>query len=98
MLFNNSKCRSLTPQYVSSAPGLDLHQFKWLDDVDSEVGEIPLDWNYLADVQSVGQESVVIPKLIHYTEGGPFFKATSNCEYSENWLRVYKRINDYQAY
>ena len=98
MLFNNSKCKALTPQYVSSAPGLDLHQFKWLDDIESQVGEIPLEWNYLADVQSVGQESVVMPKLIHYTEGGPFFKATSNCEYADNWLRVYNRINDFQAH
>ena len=32
MLFNNARCAALTPQYVSSASGLELHQFKWLED------------------------------------------------------------------
>ncbi|HSN41704.1 MAG TPA: hypothetical protein VLT92_16120 [Burkholderiales bacterium] len=27
MLFNNAKCRALTPQYVNTASGLELHQF-----------------------------------------------------------------------
>lgn len=94
MLFNNERCKALTQEYVNSANGLELHQFKWLDSLE-EIGEIPYEWNYLADVKSVGQENVTKPKLIHYTEGGPFFKATSNCEYAENWVKVYDRINDY---
>lgn len=98
MMFNNEKCKALTPEYVNTAPGLDLHQFKWLDNVDTEIGEIPLEWNYLCDVKSIGQENITEPKLIHYTEGGPYFKATPNCEFAENWLRVYKRINDYQQH
>ena len=98
MMFNNFKCRVLTPEYVNTAPGLDLHQFKWLKDVSKEVGSIPLGWNYLADAKSIGQELVDKPSLIHYTEGGPFFKATSNCEYAENWLEVYKRVNDFQKH
>jgi hypothetical protein len=97
MMFNNEKCRVLTPEYVNNAPGLDLHQFKWIGDIKKEVGSIPLDWNYLADVNSEGQELVDKPSLIHYTEGGPFFKATSDCEYAENWIKVYNRINDYQT-
>ncbi|MDB9716713.1 glycosyltransferase [Methylophilaceae bacterium] len=96
MIFNNAKCKVLTPEYVNSAPGLDLHQFKWVKDIHKEIGSIPLEWNYLADVNSVGQELVNKPSLIHYTNGGPFYKATSNCEYSKNWLKVYNRINDYQ--
>src|SRR4026207_1827722 len=32
MLFNNTLCRALTPDYVNSASGLELHQFKWLAD------------------------------------------------------------------
>ncbi|MCT7486379.1 hypothetical protein N5T98_04980 [Aliarcobacter cryaerophilus] len=54
MMFNNAKCKALTPEYVNTAPGLDLHQFKWLDDVEKE---IPLEWNYLCDVKSIGQET-----------------------------------------
>jgi len=97
MLFNNEKCKALTPEYVSSAHGLDLHQFKWLSSLD-EIGEIPFEWNYMCDVKSIGQENVTEPKLIHYTEGGPYFKATPNCEYAKNWMDVYKRINDYQMH
>jgi hypothetical protein len=31
MLFNNERCRALTPDYVNSAPGLELHRFTWVD-------------------------------------------------------------------
>lgn len=98
MLFNNEKCKMLTPEYVNEAPGLDLHQFKWLNDVEKEIGELPFEWNYLCDVKSIGQEVVKAPKNIHYTEGGPYFNATPNCEYADNWLKVYNRINDYQKH
>ena len=30
MLMNCAKCRALTPEYVNTASGLELHQFKWL--------------------------------------------------------------------
>ena len=30
MLMNNAKCKLLTPEYVRTASGLELHQFKWL--------------------------------------------------------------------
>src|SRR4051812_18969217 len=29
MLMNAERCRALTPEYVNSASGLDLHRFKW---------------------------------------------------------------------
>ena len=98
MIFNNAKCKALTPDYINNAPGLDLHQFKWIENIDTEIGEIPLEWNFLADVKSTGQENITKPKLIHYTEGGPFFKATPNCEFDNNWMKVYKRINDFRKH
>jgi lipopolysaccharide biosynthesis glycosyltransferase len=97
MMFKNAYCKVLTPEYINNASGLALHQFKWLENIDKEVGEIPLEWNYLADVNSIGQELVDKPSLIHYTEGGPFFKATKDCEYAQNWIKVYDRVNDYRA-
>ena len=97
ILFNNSRCSVLTPEYINQVHGLELHQFKWLSSLD-EIGEIPFEWNYLCDVESIGQERVKKPKLIHYTEGGPFFRSTTNCEYAENWLQVYRRMNDYQQH
>ena len=46
MLFNNARCRALTPEYVNSATGLELHQFKWLGG-DALIGELPHRWNHL---------------------------------------------------
>lgn len=90
MLFNNSKCRALTLDYVNTANGLDLHQFKWLND-DSLIGDLPLEWNYLVENKNQTNKK---PKLIHYTNGGPYFKESENCEYAQAWLDVYHKIND----
>lgn len=90
MLFNNSLCRNLTLEYVNSAPGLDLHQFRWLEDP-SMIGELPLEWNYLVDNQNQTDRE---PKLIHYTNGGPYFEDYVECGYAEEWHRVYNQIND----
>ncbi|MFN9573323.1 MAG: glycosyltransferase [Betaproteobacteria bacterium] len=40
MLFNNARCRALTPDYVNRATGLELHQFKWLSN-DNLIGSLP---------------------------------------------------------
>lgn len=45
ILFNNRRCRRLTPEYVNTASGLELHQFKWIRD--DEIGAIPENWNHL---------------------------------------------------
>jgi lipopolysaccharide biosynthesis glycosyltransferase len=94
MFFNNKKCKKLTVDYVEKANGLDLHQFKWLDS-ESEIGSLPLEWNFLVENQN---QTANIPKLIHYTNGGPYFKETENCDYSEKWKAVYKTINDVRTF
>lgn len=94
MLFNNAKCKALTPDYVNTAKGMDMHQFKWLDSTDL-IGELPLEWNYLVSNKNQTDKN---PKLIHYTCGGPYFKETIDCEYSENWHNIYKTINDVRSY
>lgn len=80
MLFNNAKCRALTPDYVNTASGLELHQFKWLDD-EVLIGEIPHRWNHLVGYDA--PSSAV--SLVHYTIGGPYFEEYRDCEYSEEW-------------
>lgn len=87
MLFNNERCTMLTPEYVKTANGLDLHQFKWIDH--SMIGSLPLEWNYL-----VGNENQTVntPKLIHYTEGGPWFDDTKDCAFAEKWVNVYNQL------
>ena len=81
MLFNNARCRALTPDYVNEASGLDLHQFKWLQG-DHEIGALPHEWNHL-----VGYDGIAPGKSnVHYTLGGPYFAETRDCEYAQEWL------------
>jgi hypothetical protein len=81
ILFNNARCRALTPDYVNCASGLELHQFKWLGD-DGLIGELPHCWNHLVgyDVPRPGMS------LVHYTLGGPYFDEYRDCEYSKEWF------------
>ncbi len=86
MLFNNGKCRALTPEYVNTASGLELHQFKWLGD-DNLIGELPHRWNHLVGYDEPSRDV----SLAHFTLGGPYFKEFEKCEYSEEWR------NEFQA-
>ncbi|MGB8435512.1 MAG: glycosyltransferase, partial [Burkholderiales bacterium] len=80
MLFNNAKCRALTPEYVNTASGLELHQFKWLPD-ESLIGELPRTWNHLVGYYNPTPGV----SLVHYTLGGPYFDEYRDCEYAEEW-------------
>ncbi len=82
MLMNCNKCSELTPDYVNSATGLQLHQFKWLES-DDLIGDLPLEWNWLVDEPGYNTKSKV--NNIHFTKGGPWFKEYANCSYSETW-------------
>lgn len=80
MVFNNERCRVLTPDYVNTATPLELHQFKWAEK--SKIGSLPLEWNWL-----VGEydKPVRTPKILHYTNGGPWWKDYANCDYAKEW-------------
>lgn len=80
MLFNNARCRALTPEYVSSATGLELHQFKWLAS-DDEIGALPKAWNHLVGYDPPRADAA----LVHFTLGGPYFSAYAGCEYADAW-------------
>jgi len=80
MLMNCAKCTALTPEYVNTATGLQLHQFKWLDD-DSLIGELPSRWNHLVGYDAPRKDA----SLVHYTIGGPYFEEYAQCEYAREW-------------
>jgi lipopolysaccharide biosynthesis glycosyltransferase len=80
MLFNNAKCRALTPDYVNTASGLELHQFKWLEN-EGLIGELPSRWNHLVGYHPPRRD----PSLVHFTLGGPYFDEYRECEYAEEW-------------
>lgn len=85
LLFNNERCKKLTPEYVNNASGLELHQFKWLDSED-EIGEIPKRWNHLVGYDDNISKSEV--SLVHFTIGGPYFKQWKNCDFSREWYEA----------
>ena len=85
-LFNNEhpKNSTLTPHYLNNyRPGIDFHQFRWLDDED--IGSLPLEWNCMDDYYHLEN-----PKAIHYTDGGPWFDNYQETMYSDIWNEEYK--------
>lgn len=85
MVFNNERCRRLTPEYVNTAGGLDLHSFAWLPD--KQIGSLPLEWNWLVGEYAANPHA----KILHYTLGGPWFKEYRDCQDSELWLSEFYR-------
>ena len=86
MLFNNARCRALSPEYVATASGLELHQFKWLEG-DHAIGDLPLTWNWL-----VGEYPYEAgARNAHFTLGGPDFEAYAACDYAEEWREARAR-------
>jgi len=81
ILFNNARCRALTPDYVNNASGLELHQFKWLGN-DELIGEFPARWNHLVGYNAPNKDAA----LVHYTLGGPYFNEYRDCEYAKEWF------------
>lgn len=81
MLFNNAKCRALTPDYVNTATGLELHQFKWLQN-DELIGELPHTWNHLVGYDPLDTSA----SNVHFTSGGPYFNEYAECEHSGEWF------------
>lgn len=87
ILFNNAKCRALTPEYVNTATGLELHQFKWLGN-DNLIGELPHRWNHLVGYDAPSKDV----SLVHFTIGGPYFEEYRNCEHAESWRSELERM------
>ncbi len=87
ILFNNAKCRALTPDFVNTATGLQLHQFKWLES-DDEIGALPPEWNWLVNEYERNEGA----KLVHFTDGGPYFDEYKDDDYAEEWFAARDRV------
>ena len=85
MLLNCSRCTKLSLDYVNTATGLELHRFHWLDG-DHEIGAIHEGWNHLVAVQNPAKAEAA--PLLHWTLGGPWFKAqrTMGGELAAEWF------------
>jgi len=80
ILFNNIQCKKLTIEYVNTATGLELHQFKWLNH-ECEIGNLPLNWNWLVGEYPWDPDV----KLAHFTLGGPYFEEFADADFSDDW-------------
>lgn len=74
MLFDNEKCRALTPEFIETGSPQKL---EW-----GTVGSLPKEWNHIIPYSGTNPDA----KIVHYTQGIPFFKETINCEYSKEWF------------
>jgi lipopolysaccharide biosynthesis glycosyltransferase len=85
VLFNcdHPAVKALTPEVVNSAPPAYLHRFQWIED-DSAIGALDLDWNFLEGEYPKPDHT---PRVIHYTNGGPWFEQWKNCDYADLWLK-----------
>lgn len=79
--------RMLTPDYVERQAGAHLHRFKWLKD--ERIGELPLEWNWLATEYPDKYDA----KLIHYTLGVGLFDEYKDAPMMDLWHAERKRLN-----
>lgn len=82
MLFDCEKCRKLTPDYVETAD--DLYSFGWGD-----VGELPTEWHYAVGYMKRPDD----PKLVHFTQGIPYFPETATSDYAYHWKQTLEMVN-----
>jgi lipopolysaccharide biosynthesis glycosyltransferase len=75
--------RILTPELVKESPGSFLHRFQWLKE--SQIGELPADWNVLVEEQDASSAS-----LLHYTLGVPGIDYYKYCDGADHWHRARK--------
>lgn len=76
---------ALTVEMVNTLPGRDLHRFCWLKDED--IGELPPEWNCL-----VGHTECDDPKIVHFTDGGPWLEAFRKVPYADEWFAHLYRV------
>lgn len=79
MVFDNYQCEALTPEFVNTATGLQLHRLTWV--ADAHIGSLPLDFNWLVGEYSPKSDA----KLLHFTLGGPWFGLSQDDDATAKW-------------
>lgn len=82
----------LSPTVVSNETPAYLHRMKWCDGNDGidglimgRIGKLNHDWNYLVGYYSdCGYSN--LPRVIHYTNGGPWHPGYEQCEFGDLWM------------
>lgn len=69
----------LTKEVVNTANGGWLHAMSWLQD--NEIGELPNTFNWIDGFSPSNSH----PKVIHYSEGGPWMSDYQDCAFADTW-------------
>jgi hypothetical protein len=83
MVFRNKFCERLTPEYVNTASGLDLHRMAWAGTDPENIGHLPKVWNWLCSEYEPNNEA----KLYHWTCGGPWFRNYQFTDHADLWFK-----------
>ena len=73
--------RQITPDFVQSSTGAQLHRFTWIPN--DQIGELPIEWNWLPDEFDANTDA----KLLHYTLGTPCFHDFATTPMADEWHR-----------
>lgn len=80
--------RTVTPEFIQTATGAQLHRFTWLED--RLIGELPIEWNWLPDEFGPNNDA----KLLHFTLGTPCFHEYADTPMGAEWHRE-RMLMDY---
>lgn len=78
---NHPDVKNLTVENVNNQSPAWLHRMKWCQD--KNIGKLPHTYNYINTVYY----DIDNPKVIHYSDGGPWHYNYQNCKYSEKWIK-----------
>ena len=87
MLFNCEKCTKLTPEFVEDPNVHPLKLKTWTEE--ARIGALPAEWNHLVGYDPERPDA----KLVHYTQGIPYWPEVEGCEYETDWFRMYREMN-----
>ena len=81
------KHRHAIREALEKKDGAFLHRFSWLDD--DEIGELPVEWNWLADEFGENPEA----KLLHWTAGIPGFYHYHHAPHAQEWRDSFRKVS-----
>ena len=81
---NHPSNKKLTKDLINNTnfSGKFFHRFGWLND--EEIGKISHEFNWLVNWYREPEDGH--PKILHFTEGGPWLEKFKNEEYSDIWF------------
>lgn len=83
--------KKLTKEKVNFMKGCDMHSFSWLQD--HEIGDLPSSYNYISGVSPAMPQmngKPIMPDVIHYTEGGPWFDECKEVPFAKHWINEFE--------